>query len=156
MGKNKELVSVLEQKNMENNKNLLEILIKNKKQIIIIVVIVFVAFISYKFISSSIQENKEKAVLQEKYNLERIAKEPLEQCLGNVEDALERNIALWRDVFMKSNEPGFKAACEAVNMQYSGKKGNCSPTTLNEVNTLMQEEQNKAEIEKQECYKRYK
>jgi len=47
----------------------------NYKKIIGIVIIVFVVLIGYKFISSSIQENKEKAVLQERYNLEQLQKD---------------------------------------------------------------------------------
>lgn len=44
----------------------------NNKKIIGITAIVFVALVGYKFISSGIQEDKEKAVLQEKYRLDQL------------------------------------------------------------------------------------
>ncbi len=46
----------------------------NNKKIIGIVAIVFVALVGYKFISSNIQEDKEKAVLQERYRLDQLQK----------------------------------------------------------------------------------
>lgn len=53
----------------------------NNKKIIIIIGVVFVALIAYKFISSSVQENKEKAVLQEKYRLEQLSQKDLQNCI---------------------------------------------------------------------------
>lgn len=53
----------------------------NNKKIIGIVAIVFVALVSYKFISSGIQENKEKAILQEKYRLEQLSQKALQNCI---------------------------------------------------------------------------
>lgn len=44
----------------------------NNKRIIGIIGIVFVSLVGYKFISSNIQENKEKTVLQERYRLEQL------------------------------------------------------------------------------------
>lgn len=46
----------------------------NNKKIIGIIGVVFVALVGYKFISSNIQEKKEKTVLQEKYRLEQLQK----------------------------------------------------------------------------------
>lgn len=58
----------------------------NSRKIIGIVAIVFVVLVGYKFISSSIQENKEKAVLQERYRLGELSKQPLEICLKKAKD----------------------------------------------------------------------
>ena len=48
-------------------------MVSNKK-IIGIVAIIFVVLVGYKFISSNIQENKEKAVLEERYRLDQLQK----------------------------------------------------------------------------------
>ena len=80
------------------------------KKIIVLVVIIFLAFVGYKIISSNIQENKEKAVLQEKAQLQAKEKKPLEDCLKNnfnhsiYDDSLEgildpeNSLALWRSM----------------------------------------------------------
>ena len=126
------------------------------KGIAALMVILFVLFVAYKFISSAIDKQRSESILEKKAMIDSEAREPLEQCLNNIERGMENSIALGREIFTNSREPDFKARCEAVNMQYSGKKGECSPSTLDEFNTFVQGERDKAEIEKQECYKRYK
>lgn len=62
----------------------------NNKKIIGIVMIVFVVLVSYKFISSGIQENKEKAVLQEKYRLEQLSQKALQNCIDEAKTEKKR------------------------------------------------------------------
>lgn len=66
----------------------------NNKQIIGIIVLIFVLLVGYKVISSNIQAGKEKDVLQEKFNLSELAKKPLEICLKKAEDESVYNPSL--------------------------------------------------------------
>jgi len=58
-------------------------------KIIGIVVIVFVVLVGYKFISSNIQENKEKAVLQEKHRLEQLSQKALQDCIDSAKKEIK-------------------------------------------------------------------
>lgn len=116
----------------------------NIKSIVLLLIIIFVLSVAYKLIPSR-DDRQELA-----------DREQLEQCLNNAEVVMERGIALVRDLVMETRDPDFKSKCESFNMQYSDRKDNCSPVPLDEGNTLMQEERDKAEIEKQECYRMYK
>ena len=126
------------------------------KHIILLLLVVFALLISYKYISSTIQEGKEKAIIQEKAGMDLREKEPLNQCLNDVETSLENMIKNTRsDAMATNNSEAYITACEAENMKRTGEKGSCI-TTLDEINTEIQRLQNQAELEKQECYKRYK
>lgn len=133
----------------------------SNKRIIGLVSIVFVAFVGYKFISSGIQESKEKAVLQEKYKLEQQAKEPLNQCLENIDAKLESFSRLMADTYKDINKPGEKEICERRNKSWALSQGtiynpkSCS-VTLAEVFSEIELKRQELEPEKQDCYKRYK
>jgi len=133
----------------------------NNRQIIGIVTIIFVALVGYKFVSSGIQENKEKAVLQEKYNMEQQAKEPLNQCLDGVDGKLEVFSDLMSEGFKDRNMPGATDRCESYNKSYAAshglvyKQGSCS-LTMKDVIFGIEAKRKELEPERQECYKRYK
>src|ERR1035437_1423377 len=74
------------------------------KQIIILVGVIFIAFVGYKIISSNIQKNKEEAVLQEKYRLDQLQinqetanqqkiAEGLDLCLNDANNVADKNSA---------------------------------------------------------------
>ncbi|MFA6386149.1 MAG: hypothetical protein WCW04_00025 [Candidatus Paceibacterota bacterium] len=129
------------------------------KKIIILIGVVFLALVGYKLISSNVQENKEKAVLQEKVRLE---KEPLEQCLNNIdnESKAETNkiTELMRDIRTKESQD-FCLGSHNPNEFY-----NAGPTTWKEYCWPSYEDEqkeikkisDKAKIDREECYKRYK
>lgn len=91
----------------------------SNNQIIGLVAIVFLAFVGYKFISSSIQENKEKAVLQEKHNLKLQERNPIEQCLAEVDAKLKSWEILMGDAYKDINKPGEKEKCELSNKAWA-------------------------------------
>lgn len=134
-----------------NNNNLLAELAKNRKQVIQVAVIIFVTLIIYKYISSSIQENKEKAVLQRKYDLEQQAKEPLNQCLADVDAKMKVFSNLIMGAYKDINKPGARELCESIN----NKQGGCT-MTLSEALSEIELQRQKFEPEKQNCYKQYK
>lgn len=136
------------------------------KQIIILVVVIFLAFVGYKAISSNIQENKEKAVLQEKAWLQELEKEPLNKCINDVETAINLNkkynsiltYTIFSDLYQDCMKPtghgsGFDAriALGEINL-----KDYCAPPTPQEVELEKQKILNEEKIAKDECYKRYK
>lgn len=143
----------------------------SNKQIIILVGITFLAFVGYKIISSNIQENKEKAVLQEKYQLEQLlggkeAKqqqditEQLNSCIADAEVVknkaiifLEIGAKCWgvgtlvngtQDECFKNNGEG-REMCEL-------QQGRCVDFMTVEFGKVNA----KFEKDKQECYIRYK
>ena len=137
---------------MENIKN---------KQIIILVGIIFLAFVAYKIIASNVQQSKEEAVLQKQYQLQELAKEPLNQCLDDVDKRLNNQIAIFTQSFYESYTPEYKTQCENLNSHVSStsfllNKSDCRPISQESLDKIKQEETGKAEIEKQDCYKRYK
>jgi hypothetical protein len=135
------------------------------KQIIISVVIIFVAFVGYKIISSSIQENKEKAVLQEKARLEELAKEPLNQCIENIDKETAAEIKQMREIYMPSKE-SYEFCLQPTghgrivdDLIASGKmtlEEYCKPPSVQEIEIEAQKIRDKGQTEKEECYKQYK
>lgn len=129
------------------------------KKIIILIGVVFLALVGYKLISSNIQENKEKAVLQEKVRLE---KEPLEKCLNDIDNEAksetDKITELIRDVRTKESQ----SFC--LNGHNPSEIYNNGPTTWGEYCWPSYEDEkeatqkilDKAKIDKEECYKRYK
>lgn len=133
----------------------------DNKQVIKIVAVIFVALVVYKLISASIQEDKEKAVLHERFNLEQQAKEPLNQCLDGVNKELQVFSNSMMGAYKDINKPGTKELCEGVNKAYAEshgiqyKPGSCS-VSLEEALAAIEEKRQKLEPEKQDCYRRYK
>ena len=136
------------------------------KQIIILIGIIFLAFVGYKLIASNIQENKEKTVLQEKARLEEVAKEPLNKCLEDIDKETERNINILVDTNTMSPEeykscidPNTNHGLNVKNLVASGKltlEEYCKPLTNSEVDIEKQKIYDNARIEKEDCYKQYK
>ncbi|KKR30181.1 MAG: hypothetical protein UT61_C0011G0004 [Candidatus Woesebacteria bacterium GW2011_GWA1_39_8] len=136
------------------------------KQIIILIVVIFIAFVGYKAISSNIQENKEKAVLQEKYQLQELAKEPLNQCLENIDNETEKEIKEYKDLIRDVRTPSSQESCLKLTGHGSnidaliaaGKinlKDYCWPSYEDE-EAEIQKIISEAKTEKEECYKQYK
>lgn len=129
------------------------------KQIIISVIIIFIALVGYKLISSKIQENKEKAVLQERARLE---KEPLEECLNNIDkeakSETDKTTDLIRDIRTKESQDF------CLNGHNPSEIYNNGPITWGEYCWPSYEDEkeatqkilDKAKIDKEECYRRYK
>lgn len=143
----------------------------NNKKIIGVVAIVFVAMIGYKFISSNIQENKEKAVLEEKYRLEQLQKsqeilvkqEERQQKQDDIESCIEEARARLRISTGSKcfNEVGDEALLSCAKKEASEKCGKykdninlnimCLEEELkyaNKINEEFRQDEN-------ECYKRY-
>ena len=123
----------------------------SSKQIIIIVVVIFIALVGYKIISSHIQENKEKSILQEKLRLQELEKEPLNRCIENINNDTERKIKDDYELFYKMATPEFQSSCESAHT-----KDYCKPPSIQEFNKEIQDYRDKAKIEIEECYKHYK
>jgi hypothetical protein len=121
------------------------------KQIIILIGVVFLAFVGYKLIAANIQENKEKAVLQERARLEELAKEPLNKCLEDVDRVTEAKIAADYQTYHNMFKPEFQTECQKRNT-----KEYCQPPSVEEFNTEMQSYRNMRNVDRNECYKRYK
>lgn len=144
------------------------------KQIIILIGVIFLAFVGYKLISSSIQENKEKAVLQERVRLEELAKEPLNKCINDVETAVNSNrkyniiltYTIFSDSYQNCMKPGDSIFGSGSahgrivdDLIASGKmtlKEYCAPPTPQEVEAERQKIRKEEQLAKDECYKRYK
>ena len=129
------------------------------KKIITLIGVVFLALVGYKLISSNVQENKEKAVLQEKVRLE---KEPLEQCLNNIDNEAksetERITELIRGVRTKEEQDfclGGHNPNEFYNKGPTTWREYCWPSYEDEQREI-KEISDKAKIDREECYKRYK
>ncbi|KKS05154.1 MAG: hypothetical protein UU58_C0001G0014 [Candidatus Nomurabacteria bacterium GW2011_GWA2_41_25] len=139
------------------------------KQIIVLIGVIFLAFIGYKIISSNIQENKEKAVLQEKAQLQALEKEPLNKCIDDIETAVELNIkyntVLSYTIFSESYRSCLKPSDGighgriVEDLIASGKmtiEEYCAPPTPQEVEAERQKIHKEEQLAKEECYKRYK
>lgn len=139
-----------------------KIIISNK-QIVGLAVMTFIVLGVYKFISSGVQEGKEKEVLQEKYKLEQQAKEALNQCLTEVDSRLKSFESLMADAYKGINKPGEKEKCEQSNKAwalshpdtYVYKPESCV-MTLSDLITANEIRRQELLPERQECYKRYK
>lgn len=135
--------------------------------------IVFIVLVSYKFISSSIQENKEKAVLQERYRLEQLREQPLEICLKKAEDESVYNESL-ENIFRNSSAFDYGmlvSANEKCSRHFNEKdEYNCTLDYIFDSRLTKEEKEYRFnemirninagkvrhEAEKEECYKRYK
>lgn len=129
------------------------------KKIIILIGVVFLALVGYKLISSNVQENKEKAVLQEKVRLE---KEPLEKCLNDIDNEAksetDKITELIRDVRTKESQDfclGDHNPNEFYNTGPQTWREYCWPSYEEEQKEI-KEISDKAKIDREECYKRYK
>ena len=119
----------------------------NNKKIIGVVTIVFIVLIGYKFISSNIQERKEKAVLEHRYNLEQLSKKPLQDCLDDIEKKLDFDID-WTNGYL------YPAYTSKNNILCKENKEYCfSLTEVNDEITYLKKEAEHNEIL---CYQRYK
>lgn len=141
------------------------------KKIIGIIGIIFVVLISYKFISSNIQENKEKAVLEERYRLEQLQKsqeriviqEERQQKQDNIESCIEEARARLRISTGSKcfNEVGHEALLSCVKKESSELCKNyrdniylytkCAKGEIERSNKINEEFRQ----DKNECYKRY-
>lgn len=123
----------------------------NTKQIVILVGVIFIAFVGYKIIASNIQENKEKEVLRERAQLQELAKEPLNKCISDIDKQTDIKIKDDYELFYRMATTEFQSACQKSNsVDY------CKPPTIQEFNEKIQEYRDQAEKEKDACYKRYK
>lgn len=143
----------------------------NNKKIIGIIGVVFVVLIGYKFISSNIQESKEKAVLQERYRLEQLQnnqerlekQEKEQQKQSDIESCIEEVRARLRLLARSKcfNEVGDEALLICAKKETSEKcekyKNNidlnimCLKGEIENANKINED----FEHNKNECYKRY-
>ena len=125
------------------------------KQIIILIVVIFLALVGYKVISSSIQESKEKAVLQERYQLNQLQENQnianqqkitaqLNLCL---EDAKNKASSAYIELGLDKPESKCDKYKNNIDAQTACMKG--FVTVQNQVIAQMDQDKN-------ECYKRYK
>lgn len=122
------------------------------KKIIGLVVVVFLALVGYKIISSSIQENKEKAILEERAQLDQLAKEPLNKCVDEINNNAENEIKRNRELALDIASPESQEEC----INFSGDKEYCKPPSFQELQIEAEQIRAKAKIDRDECYKRYK
>lgn len=136
------------------------------KKISIVIAIIFLALVGYKIISSSIQENKEKAVLEEKAQLDQIAKEPLNNCIDQINSSAENEIKKQHDLALDLSSPESQKEClnsdhglKVNALIISGKmtlQEYCKPPSFEELQAEADQIHAKAKIDIDECYKRYK
>ncbi len=138
----------------------------NTKQIILITAVIFFAVLISTIVSIDMQENKEKAVLQERARLQVLEKEPLNKCLENAETVAESNekynIVLTYTVFSEAYRSCMQPTGHGVAQDAliaSGKinlKEYCAPPTAQEVEMERQKIRKIEDSAKKECYRRYK
>src|SRR5688572_3499035 len=116
------------------------------KQILIVIGVIFLACVAYKIISSGIQENKEKAILEEKAQLEVLAKGPLNRCVEDIDRQTDIKIKNDYELFYKMATPEFQSEC-----QKSKSADYCKPPIIQEFNEGIQEYRDQAEKEKDSC-----
>jgi type III secretory pathway component EscV len=131
------------------------------KSILIVAFIVFTLFVAYKYISSNIQESKEKAIIYERSMIQRQQEDKeaennkkkeqaelqitlqLNNCIAQAEKKLNANIQRWRVDFKTEN-------CD--NAVYENVKLECFNTVIKMIDKAKAE----AIVDKDDCYKRYK
>ena len=138
----------------------------DNKKIIVLIGIIFIALVGYKIISSSIQENKEKAVLEEKAQLDQLAKEPLNNCIDTINSSAENEIKRQRDLAIDLSSPESQKEClnsdhgiKVNALILSGKmtlQEYCKPPSFDELQVEADQIHAKAKIDIEDCYKRYK
>lgn len=129
------------------------------KKIIILIVVILLAFIGYKLVAAKIQENKEKAVLQERARLDELAKAPLDACIEETDKWLDYNLKLWKGYYYDMFTEKFQYDCQNLDghLPYKGNtKEYCTPPSDAEFKLELQAYRDEAADKKQECYKRYK
>ncbi len=109
-------------------------------KIALLLVVMFATLIAYKYISSRIDEQRQKTILNEKYEIELRGQEQLDQCIAQTQVNLHRKYA------------------EALQMTADAiRRGEVSqPVGSAQLHLQEQIADKEAEAEKQECYKRYK
>ena len=123
----------------------------NNKQIIGIIVLIFVLLVGYKIISSNIQESKEKAVQQDKYQLDQLQRSQDAMNQQKIVDQLNSCLATTQN----------EAAFSATKLKNSSKcdtytnpnlEAQCLQGEINIQNQIIA----RLNQEKNDCYKRYK
>jgi hypothetical protein len=138
----------------------------DNKKIIVLVVVIFLALVGYKIISSSIQENKEKAVLEEKAQLDQLAKAPLNNCIDQInssaENEIDRHSRLAQDLSLPESQKECLNSDHGLKVNaliLSGKmtlQEYCKPPSFEELQIEADQIHAKAKIDIEDCYKRYK
>ena len=138
----------------------------DNKKIIVLIGVIFLALVGYKIISSSIQENKEKAVLEERAQLDQLAKEPLNNCIDEINSSAENEIKRNRELALDISSPESQRDClnsdhgpKVSSLVISGKmtiQEYCKPPSFQELQIEADQIRAKAKIDREECYKRYK
>jgi hypothetical protein len=138
----------------------------DNKKIIVLVVVIFIALVGYKIISSSIQENKEKAVLEEKAQLDQLAKAPLNNCIDQINSSAENEIDRYSRLAQDLSSTESQKEClnsdhgiKVNTLILSGKmtlQEYCKPPSFDELQTEADQIHAKAKIDIEDCYKRYK
>lgn len=106
----------------------------------IIIVSIFILLVAYKYISSGIDEQRS---LQ--------AKEPLNQCLDDIDKETTIKINNYENLVRSISTPEDQAQClKSASEEY------CRPPSFAERDAEEQAIRDKAQIDKEECYKRYK
>lgn len=130
------------------------------------IVLVFFLLIAYKGISSGIQAEKEVSVLQEKARLQELEKAPLEQCLNNIDKGSAYEIDRKRKSYQEVRSPEAQSLCMqptghgriVEDLIAAGKmtlREYCWPKYEDE-EADVQKILDKAKVDREECYKRYK
>lgn len=119
------------------------------KKIIVLIGVIFIALVGYKLISSKIQEDKERAILEERIKLEQ---EPLNKCIDEINNNAESEIKRKRDIATEISSPKSQEEC----IKFTGDKEYCKPPSLEMLEMEAEQIRNKAKIDREECYKRYK
>ena len=138
------------------------------KQIIIIIGIIFIALIGYKLISSNIQENKEKAVIDYRIQAEQFTKNQENENKKKQNDDCLNNSTIKS---AKDKDFIFKMArCWGVGTLVEGSLDDCiakngmgrkecqtqEGVCLEQINQKLSIIDNELTKAKEECYKRYK
>ena len=88
----------------ENNMNNISLTSNvGTKKVLLFLVFIFLLFVGYKIISSNVQENKEKAVIQERVNVEYTQKQEqtqnLNRCLSSAQNIENSKISWYLNDF---------------------------------------------------------
>ena len=110
------------------------------RNILLLSVVIFAFFVAYKYISSGIDEQRQKSILKEKNKKDLMAQEQLDQCIAQTYKNLNRKYA-----------EALSTGADAI------RQGKVSqPTGSAWVQEQRRIADKEAEIEKEECYRRYK
>ena len=109
------------------------------KIIILTGLVLFVVLVGYKIISSNIQENKEKAIIQEKANAVAQVAADLDKCLYQAEKNFQTKSSDWLTLYAGEIQRGEKT----------------QPVASQEMYAQKDLDRKQADTDKQDCYKRY-